>query len=1327
MSNSSTINIDIAISDKGVVSALKKVVTDIDAVGKAVKKTSTEMESSGKSGAKAMSTIKTEAHAAGATLGSLTKSAVIMTGAFFGIQAAAQAVFWEFKRGLRSVEDFNLAVAESASFISTFSERTKSGDLAGGFREANDYAKALNTKLEMMDSLTIASGKDLQTMSATMLQHGVILDINNKRQVEGFTNIATALTLVTQGQNKDIQMRQEINALLMGQIRATDRLPKLLSAIDPYLEKHLIQWKTEGTLIENVGSMLQGFATSSGDLGNTWAVVGSTLETIHNRVLRGAFQPAFDDLLGLAKDISKALIDAEGNLTPLAQSIQNDIASGYRTVRDLAKEYGGEVMQLAGYLLAAKTTQIAFNAAIKANPYLVAASGMMLLNEQMKNYNMNLGSIPGKYKDFINSLEAMRNGTKQFYDPATGKIVQEQLTEEELILRRIADLKNQMSGDKEWYQFSLFDDPAEEKRHISEVTGEITNLEGRLTELAAAREAANEMMREKGRSGGFFVPKLTPGGDPDSLKKIEAEQKRHAEEVRRLEEQLSRDINQQKLSRYQYAVWSIDQEVAKMRETAGANQKIQDEITEYRKLKLAEAAEFGNMYSDEEQTRLVEMKDTFMKMEEIKSQATEENYREQMALEEELNAYLENAGNDRLGSELARLEKRHQKMLEIAGSDMELQAKVAEWYRLKQEEIQKDAWKTEKELLLSSGKIADGFRAAMLEIQNDYVTMGDVAYDTFMDVRDTFRDEVGNYLVEQFGGIEGEWGGLWDRALQRFGSFLADMVMGWAAAIAEMVAVWAASEIAEMFGYGSGSGFTFSLSGSGKGSSGSSLGSNVASTAVSYAAEEYLGMGVSDYIMSEVVYPAIAEVGAAITGSTSASAAAAASAESGVIASGQASPAIMEAYASGYSAALTGASSAAAAAAASSTSISAGTATPAILDAYAAYYSATTASTTAASGAAAGTGASTAGTTGLAASIGSYAGPIGVAAAMAYMIYSGRSQTRDKLNSARTNPWELGALGGIGLDGQLTNVSGEASKALGLLIGEVGNFEQISIDAANGVMVLGNAVYDTSDAQTGLITTMGYQIEQFNAATGVWERSEVKFSDLLDQMEKINPTTDAAIAGTAAMVAEMNGIPTVADELAQAFGMMQTGIYGLGGAAASAAGTISGAIAMMGTRGENYGDTGIFDLAPTETSYTAPNRARDDDGMSGTSYVDGRSVVGGKGQFATWEQLVNSGAHGTMRLPDGTIRTYASGGDHPGGWRLVGEIAPELEATGRSRIFDHKKTKDIFSGGTETAKQIAELKEVIVSAVMISAERMRKIENTVDRWERTGLPAARTA
>jgi len=487
MSNSSTINVDIVVNDKRAVAAVRT-------FGK-------EVATAGNTGAKSMTSLQTKSQSAGVTLGSLIQPAAFAATAFFGIQAAAQAIFDTFSRGLSTIEEFNLSVASSSAFIATFSDRTKSGDLAGGFQEANIYAQALNEKLEKVDSLTIASGKDLRVMSETMLQNGVILDINNQKQITGFTNIATALALVTQGQNKDIQMRQEINALLQGQVHATDRLPKLLEAVDPHLQEHLKLWKAEGTLIENVGGLLKGFSADTGELDNSWATVGSTMETIHDRILRGMFQPAYDDLIRLAQEYNTTLADANGELSPLSIGLTEMFNDGYEAGKGF------------------------FDSTDEGFIKMVA--------------KMNL--VTWGFR-----------GVKEVAGLALGFIGDYGKTEIQKIEGEIKILESQLAGSKSWYQFSLFKDPAEEKRHIAEVNAEIVRLNGTLREMKIAQNHADA--GDNYKSPLIDVPKITPGGTQGSQIDLQKEQT----ELLKQQKKETDELKKTELEMYQEAGFGAD-------------------------------------------------------------------------------------------------------------------------------------------------------------------------------------------------------------------------------------------------------------------------------------------------------------------------------------------------------------------------------------------------------------------------------------------------------------------------------------------------------------------------------------------------------------------------------------------------------------------------------------------------------------------------------------------------------------------------------------------------------------------------------------------------
>ncbi len=70
-------------------------------------------------------------------------------------------------------------------------------------------------------------------------------------------------------------------------------------------------------------------------------------------------------------------------------------------------------------------------------------------------------------------------------------------------------------------------------------------------------------------------------------------------------------------------------------------------------------------------------------------------------------------------------------------------------------------------------------------------------------------------------------------------------------------------------------------------------------------------------------------------------------------------------------------------------------------------------------------------------------------------------------------------------------------------------------------------------------------------------------------------------------------------------------------------------------------------------------------------------------RIAVVKPLVNMGANfvgGALGIPG-----FASGGDHAGGLRIVGESGPELEATGPARIFNAQQTRQILGAGSGPA------------------------------------------
>lgn len=71
------------------------------------------------------------------------------------------------------------------------------------------------------------------------------------------------------------------------------------------------------------------------------------------------------------------------------------------------------------------------------------------------------------------------------------------------------------------------------------------------------------------------------------------------------------------------------------------------------------------------------------------------------------------------------------------------------------------------------------------------------------------------------------------------------------------------------------------------------------------------------------------------------------------------------------------------------------------------------------------------------------------------------------------------------------------------------------------------------------------------------------------------------------------------------------------------------------------------------------------------------------------------------------LRTYATGGMHPGGLRLVGEEGPELEVTGPSRIYSAADTAQMLGGNN--ADLIAELRALRAEVAALRAEQRSQL------------------
>jgi len=247
-------------------------------------------------------TVSTKGHES--SMAGLTRTALRLYAAYYVVSSGIQGVTSLLMQGVKAIDDYNLSIAKMAAMMTGMMEPNGKG-LAEQYQEAHAYASQLNVMIEQVDKNTLLTASDLRQITEEMLKQGVVVDTNNKKQVEAFTNISNALAVIAAGApNKEIQLRQEIRALLSGQLRDTDQLSKMLNAQTGNLKEQIEKHKEQGDLIEWLGQELRGFAAAQGDINSSWEAMKTSLETIYNQILRTGFQSAFRDITGSTKKLS---------------------------------------------------------------------------------------------------------------------------------------------------------------------------------------------------------------------------------------------------------------------------------------------------------------------------------------------------------------------------------------------------------------------------------------------------------------------------------------------------------------------------------------------------------------------------------------------------------------------------------------------------------------------------------------------------------------------------------------------------------------------------------------------------------------------------------------------------------------------------------------------------------------------------------------------------------------------------------------------------------------------------------------------------------------
>ena len=286
-----------------------------------------------------------------------------------------------------AIENYKSSIVSNAAMITSMQVGVR--DIGAAYRENKIYAEAVQRVLIKMDAETAASGKNLIDMNNQLMQQGVLLDANNKKQVDGFKNIANALAAITANDpNKDMQYAQEMRSLRDFSDRPGNRLVQYLKSQG--VTKEMVEdWKKIGESTSNYGYVLEqlnpyfkGFAAAQGDINDLWETGKSTLVTIRDDVLRGGLSEGFSHIIDLMKELNKWAEENKFKIQAMIKDGFNQLETTAKTLWNMRGAFValGEAALYGGILIGVGSIIIKIQELAKAitTMNLAASSGILV-------------------------------------------------------------------------------------------------------------------------------------------------------------------------------------------------------------------------------------------------------------------------------------------------------------------------------------------------------------------------------------------------------------------------------------------------------------------------------------------------------------------------------------------------------------------------------------------------------------------------------------------------------------------------------------------------------------------------------------------------------------------------------------------------------------------------------------------------------------------------------------------------------------------------------------------------------------------------------------
>mgnify|MGYP001282080023 CR=1 FL=1 len=234
-------------------------------------------------------------------------------------------------KGINEIQERSVAMAAVIATTADFG-----GTVEQNFKRAGSVGNAVISELMLRTKELVGSFEDAFIVMQTLLSTGAARYVKTWGELVDVTILLTnAIVTITTGQERQRQLASETAALMTGQVRATDRLAKILGLTGESAKRLRDEWERSKNMAEKLQVLLGGFAQASKQYET---LVRSMADSLRDLIVYAA-QRGMRNVYGVVTQILQKVYD-------FLMSHMDSVAAGFKVLGSVVTNILNQIIAL---------------------------------------------------------------------------------------------------------------------------------------------------------------------------------------------------------------------------------------------------------------------------------------------------------------------------------------------------------------------------------------------------------------------------------------------------------------------------------------------------------------------------------------------------------------------------------------------------------------------------------------------------------------------------------------------------------------------------------------------------------------------------------------------------------------------------------------------------------------------------------------------------------------------------------------------------------------------------------------------------------------------